>query len=169
MPMSLCSLLNTHPYKKKDCLEYLCAKLKITANGSTVDTLRQRVLEYADENKEMEEKIKEAAYHFKHREEKKNKISTPHSKVSSQSLFGSQTACSDTDDDDDEDDDDAEKLIDESFSLLFGGSENVADETTVPKIPIESQQETASPRPPSTTTTTTTTTKTKPNNKQTNK
>ena len=126
MPMSLSSLLQTYPYKKKDCLEHICAKFKITSNACTVDSLRQRILEFTDENSEMEEKIKEVAYHFKYTEEKKNKTSTPHSKFQSQSLFG------DTDDDRDE----AERMIDESFSLLCSGVENLPDDTTLPKTVI---------------------------------
>ena len=71
MPMSLNSLLQTHPYKKKDCLEFICAKIKIPSNWYTADNLRQKILEYTDNDKEMEDNIKEVAYYFKHKEEKK--------------------------------------------------------------------------------------------------
>ena len=58
MPMSLNSLLQTHPYKRKDCLEFICAKIKVPSNGYTADTLRQKILEHTDDDKEMEEQIR---------------------------------------------------------------------------------------------------------------
>ena len=134
MPMSLNSLLQTHPYKRKDCLEYICAKIKVPSNGCTADTLREKILEFTSDDTEKEEKIKEVAFHFKHTEERKNKRCDQHSKcppspnpfsttnpdINSQSIFSDANG----------DQDDAEKIIDESFQHMFGSDGSISENIT---------------------------------------
>ena len=72
MPVSLNTLLHTHPYKRKDYLESICAKLQLSTKG-TADTLRQRIVIFVENNDEMDEKIEEYAYHLKHTDDKEFK------------------------------------------------------------------------------------------------
>ena len=63
MPLSLCSLLNTYPYKTRACMERMCSVLKLSTNG-TIDFMRSQIIEYAERNN-TEEKIFELAYQHK--------------------------------------------------------------------------------------------------------
>ena len=72
--MSLGSFLQTHPYKRKDCLEHICKTLKLSTNG-IVETLRSRIIDYAEGKSDMEEQIKQIAQKYKSIENKKHKTS----------------------------------------------------------------------------------------------
>ena len=78
--MSLGSFLQTHPYKRKDCLEHICKTLKLSTNG-IVETLRSRIIDHVDGKTDLkdkvtvEEQIKDIAQTFKSTENKKHKTS----------------------------------------------------------------------------------------------
>ena len=74
MPLSLCSLLNTYPYKTRACMERISSVLKLSTNG-TVDMMRTQILEYAERNN-AEEKIRDLAYQHKQIETKQTKAMT---------------------------------------------------------------------------------------------
>ena len=72
MPLSLNSLLQTWPYKKKDCLEHICKAQKLSPNG-VADTLRQRILTHVEKRPETETVIREMANSYKHTETQNTK------------------------------------------------------------------------------------------------
>ena len=157
MPLSLQSLLQTWPYKRKDCLEHICKTQKLSPNG-VADTLRYRILTHVENRPEIEEKVKDTALNFKQKEIQNNKDKYPISPViktttpihstpvtnSSQSLFNDPR----DDDYDDEDNDvtvneaDVTKQIDEFYDIceeltaeennkkrISNSSEPITDET----------------------------------------
>ena len=63
--VELQSLLMSHPYKNKLCLEHLCDMLKIPRFGkNTAETLRSKITDYAGDDKSREEHIKDLATKF---------------------------------------------------------------------------------------------------------
>ena len=99
--MSLNSFLQTHPYKRKDCLEHLCAFLQLSKNG-TVESMRARIVDHVDKKYEcdgkqdektrqiiegkrleLESRIKEEAQKYKngHNEKLRQKASLPLSPI----------------------------------------------------------------------------------------
>ena len=63
--VELHSFLSSHPIKNKPCLEHLCDMLKIPRFGkNTADTLRNKIEDYAGDDKSKEEHIKDLATNF---------------------------------------------------------------------------------------------------------
>ena len=69
MPLSIESLLETHPYKVKECLEKVCRKLNLTSNGTT-KALRARIVTHVGENKVLGEKVRKVTKDFEDNEYK---------------------------------------------------------------------------------------------------
>ena len=64
MPESLNTFLQTHPYKKVDCLKHLCSELKLSGKG-VAETLRTRIIDHIGDNADLEAKVRQAASKFK--------------------------------------------------------------------------------------------------------
>ena len=78
MPVSIKSLLTTHPFKLKPSLEHICSKLKLPTDG-TVPLLRKRILTHVKENQGSEEKVRKISidYKIKHPKTPINRRSRP--------------------------------------------------------------------------------------------
>ena len=77
MPLSLCSLLQTYPYKTRACMERISTVFKLPING-TVDNMRNQILAYAEKNN-AEEKIRDLALQHKQIEAKNARIAATQS------------------------------------------------------------------------------------------
>ena len=97
--MSLNSFLQTHPHKRKDCIEHICMFLGLSKNG-TVESMRARIVDYVDrryksdseedetarqviEQKrlELENKIKDEAQKYKQSQNEKMRHNLPLSPI----------------------------------------------------------------------------------------
>ena len=87
MPLSLTSFLQSHPFKKKDCLEHICKSLKLSSNG-TVETMRTRIIDHVESKQDpnermlLDDKVKDIARRFKTSEHKKTKETTVNGNLS---------------------------------------------------------------------------------------
>ena len=91
MPLTIESLLDTYPYKLKDCLEQMCDRLKLSKKG-TNKVLRKRISSHVEENNDAEEKVREFAYDFrrKHPKSKPTHPLSPLVRITKQTDVGNQ-------------------------------------------------------------------------------
>ena len=90
--MSLNSFLQTHPHKRKDCIEHICMFLGLSKNG-TVESMRARIVDYVDRRYksdseedeiarlELENKIKDEAQKYKQSQNEKMRHNLPLSPI----------------------------------------------------------------------------------------
>ena len=63
-PVTLGSLLHTHPYKKVNSLQHISAKLKLPTVG-TVDVMRDNIMDYVGNDASLESMVKDIAIRFR--------------------------------------------------------------------------------------------------------